>query len=202
MTPTRSIFGVILALLLAVPALRAADVSRQQADSFAKKVAIITQRGAGAPLPPSTPRRTTLSETELNSWFAYRAGTLIPNGVTEPRITIVGNGKVMGVATLDLEAYGKSRQSKGGSGVWDLLGGRVPVSVEGVLTTKAGKGSFNLERATLGGVPVPKPFLQQLVSYYSRTQDHPDGVSIDAPFALPARIQQIDVAPGQAIVVQ
>jgi hypothetical protein len=201
MTRRRTISGVFLAMLTVV-ALQAADLSRQQADSFAKKVAIINQRGSGAPLPPATARRTSVSEAELNSWFAYRAGDLIPKGLTQPKITIIGNGKVMGVATLDLEAYGKSRQSKGGSGLWDLLGGRVPISISGVLTTKGGRGSFDLQNATLSGVPLPKNFLQELVSYYSRSEDHPDGVRFDAPFNLPANIQQIEVGPGQAIVVQ
>jgi hypothetical protein len=197
-----AISGVILAILLATAALGAAAVSRQQADSFAKKVAIINLRGAGKPLPATAARKTPVTETEINSWFAYRAGDLVPQGITQPAVTIIGNGKVMGVATLDLEAYAKSRQSGGGSSLWSLLGGRVPISVSGVLTTKAGKGSFNLQSASLSGIPLSPNVLQELVSYYSRTEDHPNGVRIDQPFALPAGIQQIEVGQGQAIVVQ
>ena len=51
-------------------------------------------------------------------------------------------------------------------------------------------------------MPVPKSFLQELVSYYSRTPKNPQGVSLDDPFALPASIRQIDVGAGQAVVVQ
>jgi len=122
--------------------------------------------------------------------------------VTQPKVTIIGNGRVMGVATVDLDAV--SRQNSSGStfDLWKLVGGRVPVSVTGVLQTKDGRGQFDLQSATLGGVPVPKALLQELVSYYSRTGDHPDGVRLDAPFALPARIQQIEVGQGQAVVVQ
>jgi hypothetical protein len=195
------IFGVFAALLLAVAALQAADVSRQQADSFAKKVAIIAQRGA-QPSPPPAARRTTLSETELNSWFAYRAQSVIPRGVTHPQITIIGNGRVMGLAYVDLDAVAKERSNGGTFDLWNLVGGKVPVSVTGVLEAKGGRGRFELQNASLAGVPVPKTLLQELVSYYSRTPDHPDGVRMDTPFQLPANIQQIDVAPGQAVVVQ
>jgi len=71
-----------------------------------------------------------------------------------------------------------------------------------VLETKSGRGRFDLQSATLAGVPVPKAILQELVSYYSRTADHPDGVRLDSPFELPAKIQQIEVGQGQAVVVQ
>lgn len=197
-----TISGVFLTILLMVATLGAATVSRQQADSFAKKVAIINQRAEGKPLPATTPKRTPVSEEELNSWFAYRAGELIPKGITRPEVTIVGRGKLLGVATLDLESYGRSKQSSGGTGMWSLLGGRLPISITGTLTTKAGKGTFDLESASLGGVPLPKNLLQELVTYYSRSEDHPNGVRLDDPFNLPAKIQQIEVGQGQAIVVQ
>jgi len=143
-----------------------------------------------------------VSENEVNSWFAYRGQELIPKGVTEPKVTIIGNGRVMGVATVDLDAVSKKNASGGTFDLWKLVGGRVPVAVTGVLQTKGGRGQFDLQNATLSGVPVPKALLQELVSYYSRTADHPDGVRLDESFALPARIQQIEVGQGQAVVVQ
>jgi hypothetical protein len=44
--------------------------------------------------------------------------------------------------------------------------------------------------------------LQQVISYYSRTPDDPDGINLDEAFALPADIQEIRVRTGEAIVVQ
>jgi hypothetical protein len=202
MSRGRTISGVFVAIALALAGVQAAEVSRQQADSFAKKVAIIAQRG-GAPTPrPATARRTVLSETEMNSWFTYRAQEHLPDGVTQPKVTIIGNGRVMGLATVDLDAVSKQKSSGGTFDVWNLVGGKVPVTVTGVLEAKGGRGRFDLQSATLGGLPVPKVLLQELVSYYSRTAEHPDGVRIDSPFELPAKIQQIEVAPGQAVVVQ
>jgi hypothetical protein len=51
-------------------------------------------------------------------------------------------------------------------------------------------------------VPVPKFVLQQIITHYSRSTEMPEGLSLDAPFALPAQIQEIQVERGQAVVVQ
>jgi hypothetical protein len=147
-------------------------------------------------------RRTTLTEPELNSWFVYRAQPLLPTGVAEPKVTIIGNGKLLGNATVDLEAIGKKRSSGGSLDLWSYLGGRVPLSVTGILSTKDGKGRFELQSAEISGVPLPKSLLQELVSYYTRTPEHPQGVKLDEPFSLPASIKQIEVGQGQAVVVQ
>jgi hypothetical protein len=44
--------------------------------------------------------------------------------------------------------------------------------------------------------------LQELLTYYSRTPEDPDGINMDAPFELPAQIREIRVAPGAATIVQ
>ena len=54
----------------------------------------------------------------------------------------------------------------------------------------------------IGGLPVPKPLIQQVLSYYSKTTSHPQGVRLDDPFELPANIQKIEVGQAQAVVVQ
>ena len=66
----------------------------------------------------------------------------------------------------------------------------------------SGVAWFELESATLSGVPIPKSLLQELVAYYSRTPANPRGLNIDDPFPLPAGIRRIDVLPGRAVVVQ
>jgi hypothetical protein len=193
-----------LALILGVAMLSAAAaISPQQADAFARKVSINSQQGTLTTTGrTAVPRRTSLSEAELNSWFAYRATPLLPVGMTEPQITIIGGGKVSGAATVDLDAVAKTKRSGSLIDPWNLLGGRLPVTVTGVLRTQNGQGQFELQQAAISGVPVPKSLLQELVSYYSKTANAPGGVNIDEPFALPANIRQIEVGQGQAVVVQ
>jgi hypothetical protein len=184
----------------ALVSLEAASVTRQNADVFAQKVALIrrqSESGKGAA------RRTALTQDEVNSWFAFQSDAYLPNGILSPEVTIVGQGKVAGNAVVDLEAIAKRRASGGGSlNPWNLVGGRVPVTVEGILHTRDGMGRFEVQSAEISGLPVPATFLQELVSYYSRTPERPQGVRLDETFPLPANIRQIEVGQGQAVVVQ
>lgn len=196
---THSPARILAALIVALAPLQAADTSRPLADTFAKKIAIINQHAEQG---NTATRRTTLSESEVNSWFMFRAQPLLPTGITQPRLTIVGNGRLMGTATVDLEAIARERGSGGSLDVWSYLGGRLPLSVTGVLHTRAGQGRFELQSADISGVPVPKTLLQELLSYYTRSSDQPQGLRLDDPFSLPAGIKQIEVGQGQAVVVQ
>lgn len=179
----------------------AASLSKQQADSFAQKILLIAYQGNTSDGRAGS-KRTSLSESELNSWFAFRAQPVIPKGISEPKITIIGGGRVAGQAVVDLDAVAKKRATGGVLDPWSYIGGRVPVSVAGVLHTKDGVGRFELHSAEVSSVPVPKMLLQELLSYYSRTPDHPQGISLEDPFELPAGIRSIEVGQGQAVVVQ
>jgi len=191
----------LVALSAAVVHAADAKVSRQQADSFQQKIMVIAV-GADAPTKVTTPRRIALTESELNSWFAYHAQPLIPAGVADPKISIIGDGKLGAEAIVDLDAVAKRKATGGVLDPWSYIGGRVPVTVIGILHTKDGIGRFQLESAEVSGVPVPKTLLQELVAYYSRTENHPNGINVEAPFELPAGIHHIEVGQGQAVVVQ
>jgi hypothetical protein len=198
--------GLVVAAVSIVATVHgAAPISRQQADAFSRKITIIRQQGeapAGTSTTKAGTKRTSVTESELNSWFAYKSQSLLPEGLTRPALTIIGNGRVTGEATVDLDAISKRRQSGGTFDPWNLVGGRLPVTVTGILHTGDGRGRFELQSAELSGIPVPKSLLQELVSYYSKSADRPNGVRLDDAFELPAKIRQIDVGAGQAVVVQ
>jgi hypothetical protein len=71
-----------------------------------------------------------------------------------------------------------------------------------VLKTSNGVGRFQLESAAVAGVPIPRAALQEIVSFYSRSPERPQGIALDDPFPLPASIREIRVDSGQAIIVQ
>ena len=64
------------------------------------------------------------------------------------------------------------------------------------------KRQFNLEAAEISGVTIPKTVLQELLSYYSRTKDNPNGINMDDPFELPSRIREIRVGKATSTIVQ
>src|SRR5688500_1208966 len=191
--------AVVSALALAaVVTAHAAVTSRPQADAFARKIVTINQHAESG---TRAARRTTVTETEVNSWFEFHGKPLLPVGVQNPKVTAIGNGKLLGNAIVDLEAIGKKR-STGTFDLWSLVGGKVPISVTGILHTKDGKGRFELQSAEISGLPLSPSLLQELVSYYSRTAEKPQGVKLNDPFELPAKIKQIEVGQAQAVVVQ
>jgi hypothetical protein len=178
-----------------VPAL-----SRALADSFARKVLTIRQYGE---VPPkgNGQRVTPVSEPEVNSYLQFTIAPDLPTGVVDPSVVIVGDGQLQGRAVVDLDAVAKAKAS-GAFNPIRLLSGRLPVTASGVLRTADGRGQFELSRAEISGIPIPKTLLQEIVSYYSRSSQFPEGVAIDAPFALPARIKEIHINAQQAVVVQ
>ena len=196
-----SAFAFVLSML--VLPLQAATVSRQSAEEFSQKLALIQRQGEAAAPQRVGARRTRLTEDELNSWFMYRAQPVLPTGVSEPKVTIVGEGQLAGQATIDLDAVSKRRSAGGGAfDPLSLIGGKVPVSVSGVLHTRDGKARFEVQRAEMSGIPVPVTVLQEVLTYYSRSDERPQGVRLDDIFTLPANIRQIEVGQGQAVVVQ
>jgi hypothetical protein len=196
----RRLARVLAVLALALPAwLHAAGPARRDADILKQKVALIVQ---AASAPRAQPHRVTVTENEVNAYLAYDARPDLPVGVVNPVVTILGTGRLAGRAVVDLDAV---RQQQNPTSLFDptaYLSGHLPVSVTGVLKTSSGTGRFELESATIGGVPVPKFVLQQIVSFYSRTPETPAGINLDDPFELPARIREIQVERGQAIIVQ
>jgi hypothetical protein len=192
---------LIAAMLLAAVAVSHADgpATRRDAEQLKQKVAAIqshAERGS------KQPRRTTVTEVELNSYLAFDAKEQLPAGVIEPSITIEGTGRVSGRAVVDLDAVRKQKAPSSLLDPMNYLTGRLPVTATGVLTTANGIGHFELESAAVSSLPIPKFFLQEIVSFYSRTAQNPAGVSLDDPFALPSRIREIQVQRGQAIIVQ
>ena len=201
----------VAALMLAAVATRAVDAdarfTKAGSDAFHRKLATIVQGGGAGDgqhdrQQGSGAKQTPILENELNSYLRYELREEVPAGVTEPTITILGDGRVAGSAVVDLDAVKQARQSTSWFDPMRLLSGKLPVTASGVLQTQQGTGRFMLESAEISGIPVPKTVLQQVVSYYSRSPQNPSGVNLDDAFELPARIREIRVQPGQAIVVQ
>jgi len=198
------IAGLVVAVFVSVAPLLAGTirVSKEDAERFQAKLTKIVEFGNAKPAAKATPKRSTaVTDNEVNSYIRLKAADQIPVGVTDPELTAVGDGRVAGRAIVDLDAVRKQKQ-RGWLDPLAYLGGQLPITAAGRLTTKDGKGQFLLESAEVKGVPVPKAVVQELLTYYSRTPENPGGIDMDAPFELPARIQEIRVGSGTSTVVQ
>lgn len=176
-------------------------LTRQDAERFQSKLVRIVQFGNAPRARATAPTSTPISDAEVNSYLRYNAQSQIPVGIVEPTLTALGDGRVAGRAVVDLDAVRKQKE-RGWLDPLGYLSGRMPLSASGLLITKDGVGRFQLESAEISGVTIPKTVLQELLSYYSRTPENPSGINMDDPFELPARIREIQVGKGQAMVVQ
>jgi len=189
----------ILGLLSAVNGAAQVRATRRDAQTMKEKVAGIAAHGESA---SKQPLRTTVTENEVNSFIAFELGDTLPDGIVDPSLTIHGTGLVSGRATVDLDAVRKASGYTSPLDPRSYLTGHLPVTATGVLRATNGVGRLELQSASVGGVPIPKLFLQEIVSYYSKSPDRPGGINLDDEFPLPARIREIQVEPGHAIVVQ
>ena len=139
-------FAVITAVSLAAvaPAVAWQRFNKQDSDRFEAKltriVAFGNQKQARAAAPVSTP----ISDAELNAYFEYGAKAQIPTGIVEPRLNALGDGRVSGQATVDLDAVRKQKQ-RGWLDPMSYLTGSLPLTASGLLITKDGVGRFQLE---------------------------------------------------------
>ena len=192
--------AVILALAASLPLASAQDPAKRDADNLQKKLTLVLERGAAAK-PPAKPVRTSITEREVNAYLRFQGKEHLPVGVLHPSLVILDTSRVEARATVDLDAVRKSKD-RAWSDPLSWVTGSVEVRAAGKLTAANGKGTFALESATLGGVPIPKGLLLELVAYYSRTADSPNGFNLDQPFSLPHQIRHVELQRGSAVIVQ
>ena len=201
-TVARSI--ALTAVVFACAAVLRADepLSRAQADRFQAKLVQI-EKNAATPVKrgaPAAPRVIALADGEINSYLKFLAGS----GAGRHRGSDParrGNRRVTGTAAVDLDAV-RTQKKRTWSDPLAYLSGRVPIAAQGTLTTANGVGRFTLDSAELSGVTIPKSLLQELLTYYSRSPERPDGINMDDPFQLPSAIKEIKVGVGNTTVVQ
>jgi hypothetical protein len=183
-------------------------LTKQDADRCQGKLGRITSfaspppkaRTASASAAP-TSQTTQLTDAELNAYLHFHLKDQVPAGVLDPTLSALGDGRVRGTATIDLDAVRKQKQ-RGWTDPMNYMTGQLPLTASGLLITQNGVGRFQLESAEVSGISIPKSLLQEMLSYYSKSADNPSGISIDDPFELPARIKEIRVGKGEAMVVQ
>jgi hypothetical protein len=192
--------GSLLLAFLAGIAVSAADVlTRQLGDAFAKKVVVVQNHANDG---VKKPLSTSFTQAETNSYLKYNAIDLLPTGLTEPEITMLGQNRVAAKAIVDLDVVRRKQSSGGWFDPTSYLTGKLLVTAAGRVVTGDGKGRIELASAEVSGVPIPKTFLNQMVNFFTRTDDNPKGSTVDDVFELPAKIKRIDSEQGRFTVHQ
>jgi hypothetical protein len=187
-------------LILAVSLGAQQDPARAQADSMSKKVQAILAR-AEAPASQAKPFTTTFTEAELNAYLRLDPTVGLPVGLKYPMLTFYDGGKVDSKALVDLDMIRVS-EKRGWFDPLAYVSGIVEVRTIGTFRGSNGKGVYLFESASMGGVPIPKSVLAELVAFYTRSPETPKGIPLDAPFELPHRIREIELRRGMGTVTQ
>ncbi len=166
----RSVALVGLSLAVLVPLGAQPRVTKQDADRCQGKFGRITSfanppkaraatNGNAAP----SSQTTQLTDAELNSYLHFHLKDQVPAGVVDPTLNALGDGRVKGTATIDLDAVRKQKQ-RGWTDPMSYMTGQLPLTASGLLITQNGVGRFQLEAATVSGISIPKSLLQELLS--------------------------------------
>ena len=201
MSRSRAAVVGLLAALAATALGAAQDFTKAESDSLERKVQAITKRGLTPPKAPE-PLRTSLTEREVNAYFKFNMD-LFPPGVINPRLSFSDAGRLAAQATVDLDAVRKSRP-RSALDPMNLvaLAGSVNLLVNGTLKSRNGMGTLIVESASLGGIPIPVVALQEVIAFYTKTPELPQGFDITKPFPLPVGIREVMTQRGAVTVVQ
>ena len=127
-------------LTVSVSTAAAPQISREQGNSLARKIDEINQN-ATAKL--ATPKRTPITEPEVNSYLVFNIKEKIPRGLTQPQIRIVGNGQLAGRVFVDMDDFKRDRSSGGIMDPMNYISGQVPLTARGALARAMVKDNFN-----------------------------------------------------------
>jgi hypothetical protein len=190
---------IVLTLSAAVSVTAALEISKEQGNRLERKIDEIAKNASAEPV---RSKKTLMSESEVNSYLNFNVKEKIPRGLSHPQISGLGNGNLAGRVFIDLDEFKRQRGSGGIMDPLNYISGQVPLTARGVLRARDGKGQFELISAEIHRIPIPKPLVQELVTFFSRTQENPRGINIDEPFNLPAKIREVIVNQAEAVVVQ
>ena len=192
---------VSLVLILNVTGLShaAVELTKENGDRLQQKLDALQRNAATIPI---APRQTSASQNEVNSYLTFNLREKMPAGLIEPYVTVIGDGRVAGRIFMDMDEFNRRRRSRGLIDPLNFLSGKVPLTATGTLRTENGQGRFTLASAEIQGVPLPKPILQEIVSFFSRTRDNPNGFGMDKPFNLPVKIREVFLNREKVTVVQ
>ena len=146
-------------------------------------------------------RLTPLLEPEINAFLRFQGASQLPTGITTPTVRIGDAELVSAEAIVDLDLIRRQR-ARGWLDPLQYLTGHLRITASGTVRSGGGVARIDIQSLTVAGIPVPVQVLHELVRYFTRTIDHPDGTRLDGPIPLPYRITELQLSPGQAVIVQ
>jgi hypothetical protein len=172
-----------------------AGLSWQEADSLTRKLALIEERQKTQ----SRTRQTIqVTQGELNSYLNLAYAAQLPKGVSNVDVRL-GHERIDAKGMIDMEQVRGVATPPAWSPL-TLLGGQVPVELGGRLVNADGFGTIEWDSVYVASIRGPIRVLEQMVVSATKSDKHPDGFDIHAPFRLPYSVNRVRVEPGKAVL--
>ena len=206
------ILSAVLAFLLIVPALYAADgpaqakpapgssqgLSRKLAEEFQDKV---TELSSPSPASGKSLDKVVITDNEINSYLKYDPPPNMSPGVTDSELHFKPDG-IHGEANVDFDRLQPPQQAGNDMGA-KLLGvifhGTQHVTALGKINSSDGTAKLTLSDVHIGNTVLSDWLVNWLLQSYIQSQYQ---IDLTKPFMLPDHVTRIDFAPGQAIFVR
>jgi hypothetical protein len=170
-------------------------LSWAEADSMSRKLAVIEERHRQQKAKKSQPVQVT--QGELNSYLNLSYADELPKGVTNVEIRL-GSGRIDAKGYVDVDQVKSSVPASSSWGALSFLSGLVPIELSGKLVNQDGFGTVELDSAYVASIRVPVSVVEQMVASSTKSEKHPDGYDIHAPFRLPYSVNRVRIEPGKA----
>jgi hypothetical protein len=165
----------------------------RSADSFQRKIDYIEQN---AQKNPPDERPTTVTEAEINAYFAQRRLKL-PDGVKLVKFDLQP-GAVNALTRVDFDEITKSRHS------WNpllaLFTGVHDAQVMAHAHGSGGRVQVHVDSVTLDGVNVPRVALELFIEKFVNPK-YPT-VRLDGEYKLPVKIDSVNIGAHESTVIQ
>src|SRR4051812_36001968 len=106
---SRLAVAAALSVAIVAPAVAWQRYNKQDSDRFQEKLTRIVAFGNEKRARAGS-QATAVSDAEVNAYCQYAAKDQIPPGVVEPQLSALGEGRVSGKATVDLDAVRKQKK--------------------------------------------------------------------------------------------
>jgi hypothetical protein len=140
-----------------------------------------------------------VTEPEVNAYLNLSPSVKMPRGLSDVVVRLETE-RIHATGLLDLEKVRDKMPNLSPLSPLYWLSGQVGVLLRGRVLNDDGFASIEWEDVRVGNVPVPISLLHQIVSSTTKSEEHPDGFDIRAPFALPYSMRQVRIQPGRAFL--
>jgi hypothetical protein len=177
------------------PAPRRPGISWAEADALTRKLEVIAERHRQQKARRSPAVQVT--QGEVNSYLNLSYASELPRGVSDLEVRF-GQGRIEAKGYVDIEQVKDKVPQSSTWGPLSFLSGQVPIEVAGKLVNQDGFGTVELDSAYVASIRVPVSVVEQMIASSTKSEKHPEGYDLHAPFRLPYSVSRVRVEPGKA----